>query len=80
MTVHPQARPLALIALMVLAGLGPAQAADDVFGEPLPYRARAVGRPVRFRTPVIISGYLPRNNAVPLYNEPSRRPAYGYGR
>ncbi len=74
MTVRPQTRCLALIALVVIAGPGPAQAADP-FGDGPPPRARVVRRPayaVPSPGPAIVSGYLPRNNAVPMYNEPPR--------
>lgn len=75
MTVRSQTWCLALIALAVIAGPGPAQAADDPFGDVPPPRTRVVRRPVRVLPPLapaIVSGYLPRNNAVPMYNEPPR--------
>ncbi len=80
MTVRPQTLYPAIIALVALAGLVPARAADDVFGEPVPHRVRVVRRPVRALPPpppTIVSGFLPRNNNVPLYNEPPRYPAPG---
>jgi hypothetical protein len=83
MTVRPILRHAAILTLAVVAGLGPALAQEDAFGEPIRYRERIVRRPVRVLPPppAIISGYLPRNNAVPLYNEPPRQPTiYPYGR
>jgi hypothetical protein len=79
MTARLQNRHAAIITLVVIGGLGPAHAADDVFGEPPPHRVRVIRRTVRDLPPppAIVSGYLPRNNAVPLYNEPPRLPSPG---
>lgn len=83
MSPSSRIRRPALTILLLIAGLCPAVAQDDAFGEPNPYRERIVRRPARVLPPppVIINDYLPRNNAVPLYNEPPRRPApYPFGR
>ncbi|MDP4021655.1 hypothetical protein Q8W71_03380 [Methylobacterium sp. NEAU 140] len=71
-------RALAGLAAL-LVGLLPlaATAADDPFGDPGPRRLRQRRPPPALVPPPpgppIISGYLPRNNAVPMYNQPPRR-------
>ncbi|GJD36244.1 hypothetical protein [Methylobacterium aerolatum] len=77
MSRRPQARRLVLAALALGVTAGPASAFEDAFGQPLPYRERVIRRPVRALPPAIVSGYLPRNHNVPMYNEPPRRPAFG---
>jgi hypothetical protein len=80
MTRRPQAARLAMTALVLIAGIGPAVAFEDAFGDPVSPRARVIRRSVRPVPPsAVFSGYLPRNYAVPLYNEPPRRPSFGYG-
>lgn len=73
---------LPLVAILLCGGLLPAAARDDVFSDAPPRRVylkrhhalRVYGPP-----PAIVSGYLPRNNGVPMYNEPpGLRAPYGY--
>ena len=82
MTVAPMIRHAAILTLAMVAGFGPALAQEGAFDRPIPYRERIVRRPVRMLPPppAVISGYLPRNYAVPLYNEPPRQPGAFYGR
>ncbi|MCJ2013459.1 hypothetical protein [Methylobacterium sp. J-076] len=85
MTLRQSAVRLPLLAIFVCAGLAPAAARDDAFADAPPHRVRRVHRPVGLPPvygppPALVSDYLPRNNAVPMYNEPPGirdRGAYG---
>ena len=77
----PAPRLLAALSIAVVAGLASATqavAGEDPFGVTLP-RPRHPHRPGRPAAPppvppaAIVGGYLPRNNSVPMYNEPPRR-------
>lgn len=76
---------LPLLAILLGAGLTPAQAQDDAFSDAPPRHVRVYRRPVApppyAAPPAIVSGFLPRNHGVPLYNEPpGLRRGYGaYG-
>lgn len=74
-------RCLAALSAVVVAGLAsaaPAVAGEDPFGASAP-RALRHHRHARPEAPppapraAIVSGYLPRNNNLPMYNEPPRR-------
>ena len=77
----PALRAIAGLSVLLLAGLAlvpqPASAWEDD-RETAPHRvrhhhhARPVAPPDR-PPPAIVSGYLPRNNNLPMYNEPPRR-------
>jgi len=81
MVRHRWVRRFALVPVAFCTMSSPAWAFDDAFGQPVPYRERVViRRSVRPAPPsAVFSGYLPRNHAVPLYNEPPRRPSFGQG-
>ncbi len=75
-------RVLAGLSAALLAGLAAAPetaAGEDPFAvsAPHPVRrhrdARAAAPPRAFPPVAIVSGYLPRNNNVPMYNEPPSR-------
>lgn len=81
MIVRKRAFRLPLLALLLCAGLAPAAAQDDAFSDAPPRRIRVVRRPPGrpfVAPPALVSGYLPRNNAVPMYNEPPGLRAGGY--
>ena len=78
-------RVLAALSVSVVVGLsaGLASATQAVAGEdpfgvsaPRPVRHHRHARPdapPAYPRAAIVSGYLPRNNNVPMYNEPPRR-------
>lgn len=82
MSVRKRVQRLPLLALALCAGIDPASALDDAFSDARPRRVHVVRRPLRadayVAPPALISGYLPRNNAVPLYNEPPGLRDRGY--
>lgn len=77
----PAALRWPLIALLLGAGFTPpANAQEDAFSDAPPRRVRIVRRaPHVLPPPAVFSGYVPRNAAVPLYNEPPGLRARGYG-
>lgn len=82
MPLRQRAIGLSLLAIVLGAGLAPAVAQDDAFSDAPPRRIRVVRRPVGppayVAPPAIVSDYLPRNNAVPMYNEPPGLRDRGY--
>ncbi len=86
MTRGSQALGLPLLAILLCGGLTPAVAQEDAFSDAPPRHVRIYRRPAASLPyagpPAIVSGYLPRNHAVPLYNEPPgiRSPYGAYAR
>lgn len=86
MTLGSRALGLPLLAILLLSGLTPAVAQEDAFSDAPPRHVRVYRKVLPVRPyagpPAIVSGYLPRNYGVPLYNEPPGiRSGYGpYGR
>lgn len=78
-------RALAALSAAALAGLSAglasapeAVAGEDPFGVSAPdhvrhHRPARTAPPPAYPRPAIVSGYLPRNNNVPMYNEPPPR-------
>ena len=82
MTLGSRALGLPLLAILLCGGFTPAVAHEDAFSDAPPRHVRVYRRvvpaPRYVSPPPVISGYLPRNNAVPMYNEPPGLPS-GYG-
>lgn len=82
MSLRQRAIGLSLLAIVLGAGPAPAVAQDDAFSDGPPRRIRVVrrpaGAPAFVRPPAIVSDYLPRNHAVPIYNEPPGLRDRGY--
>ena len=86
MTRGSRALGLSLLAILLGGGVTPAVAQEDAFSDAPPRHVRVYRRPAAppayAGPPATVSGYLPRNNAVPMYNEPpTYRSGFGaYGR